>query len=380
MRRSRTPRGKGATQAEPVADMGKLVKEIRKAFGDRSIVKGNEIFQPERNPTGIFTLDLALLGGVFDRCITELHGRRSSGKTTTLYKIMANAQKKYPDRAVGFVDAELTYDPVWAEKLGVNTSDLLVAQPQSGEEAVDVTQALMAHPDVCMVGLDSIAAMTPMKEVEEAAQDIHVGIHSKLVTRLVRKVLHSITLASAAGRPMSMVCTNQDRAGIGKWAPPGQEAITNPGGKALEHYAALQIKFKNKETLKKDDEGFELLNVNEHAFTIEKNKFNAGVRKGEFQLQRIEDEEYGLVEGDIDCASTMISTAKRMGIYTGGGRSWTLELPSGSETLGNVDEWVKRIYSDRDLYNELYNHLIALHAAKLGMPEYMIESIYAQAR
>lgn len=380
MRRSRTRHTAKADVVPASRDMGKLIKEIRKAFGERSILKGDEIFQPERNPTGIFTLDLALLGGVFDRGITELHGRRSSGKTTTLYKILANAQRKYEGMAVGFIDVEHTYDEVWARKLGVDTSSLIVSQPTSGEEAVDIAQGLMDHPDVCMVGLDSIAALTPMKEIDEAAQDAHVGIHSKLVTRLVRKVLHAIVKASHEGRPMSMVCTNQDRAGIGKWAPPGQEAITNPGGKALEHYASLQIKFKNKETLKKDEEGFDLLTVNEHAFTIEKNKFNAGIRKGEFQLQRLDDEEYGLREGDIDCAGAMIAHAKRVGIYTGGGRSWTLELPSGKETLGSADEWVKRIYEDRSLYAELYNHLIALHAQKLGMPDYMIESIYAQVR
>ena len=373
--RGKTPGGENKMKS---LGLDKLAAEINKQFGN-SLKMGSEHRQPVRIPTGIFTLDMALCGGVFVRCINGFFGRRSSGKTTTMLKTIASAQRMYPDGIVAYIDAELTFDPVWAEKLGVDTDRLLVAQPTSGEEAVDVAQAFMEHPAICMVCLDSIAALVPMKEVEAAAEDAHVGIHAKLVTRLVRKINAGIANAAKQGRDITFLYTNQDRAGIGKWAPAGQEAISNPGGKALEHYSVLQVKFKNKETLKKDEEGIEMLDVNEHAFTIDKNKFNAGIRKGEFQLQRVANEEYGLDEGDIDDAASMLAFGKKMGIYTGAGRSWTLDMPDFNETKGSADEWIKFLYEEREYHQQLRNHLIALHAVKLGMPQYLIDNIYEQA-
>lgn len=375
----RKVRGAVPGGANPLANAGleTLVKEINKQFG-RSVRMASEARQPVRLSTGIFTLDLALCGGVFMQCLNGFFGPRSSGKTTTMFKTLANAQRMYPDKVAAYVDAEHTFDPVWAGKLGIDVDRLLLAQPSTGEEAVDTVQAFMDHDGISVTALDSIAALVPMKEVEDAAEDAHVGIHAKLVTRLVRKVNTAIANASKNGRDTAFLYTNQQRAGIGRWAPNGQEAISNPGGKALEHYAALQIKFKNKETLKKDDEGFEMLDVNEHAFTVDKNKYNAGIRKGEFQLQRVDNDDLGLTEGDIDDVATMLAFGKRMGIYTGAGRSWTLNLPEFEDTMGSADEWIKYLYENREHHQMLRNHLIALHAQKLGMPQYILDQIYAQ--
>lgn len=360
-------------------DLSDIVKAIEKQHGSGTIKMANTMRQPIRLPTGIFTLDLALCGGVFMNCINEFLGARSSGKTTGVLKTIAQAQRQYPSLTPAFVDAEHTFDPVWAAKLGVDLDHLIVTQPSTGEEAVDQVQGLMSHAGVSMVALDSVAALVPMKEVEAATEDAHVGIHAKLVTRLVRKANTAISEASKAGRPMMLLVTNQQRAGIGKWAPPGQEAISNPGGKALEHYTALQVKFKNKENLKKDEEGFDMLEVNEHAFSIDKNKFNAGIRKGEFLLRRVDNDDLGLTEGDIDDAEVMIAFGKKMGIYTGGGRSWSLELPDFEDTKGSKDEWVQFLYENQDVHQQLRNHLIALHAVKLGMPQYFVDAIYEQA-
>lgn len=373
---------RGVTQGSataPRTDLSDIVKAIQKTHGATTVKVASTMRQPIRLSTGIFTLDLALAGGVFMNCINEFLGARSSGKTTALLKVLASAQRQYPNLTPALVDAEHTFDPVWAEKLGVDLDNLLVVQPSTGEEAVDQAQGLMAHVGISMVALDSIAALVPMKEVESAAEDVHVGIHAKLVTRLVRKANTAISEASKAGRPMMLLVTNQQRAGIGKWAPNGQEAISNPGGKALEHYTALQVKFKNKENLKKDEQGFDMLEVNEHAFSIDKNKFNAGIRKGEYLLRRSAIDELGLEEGDVDDAEVMLAFGKKMGIYTGAGRSWTLELPDFEETKGSKDEWVQFLYENREEHQQLRNHLIALHAVKLGMPQYFIDSIYDQA-
>lgn len=361
------------------ADLSDIVKAIQKQHGNTTIKVASEARQPIRLSTGIFTLDLALCGGLFMNCINEFLGARSSGKTTALLKAIASAQRQYPSLTPALVDAEHTFDPVWAGKLGVDLDHLILVQPSTGEEAVDQVQGLMSHAGISMVALDSVAALVPMKEVDAATEDAHVGIHAKLVTRLVRKANTAISDASKAGRPMMLLVTNQQRAGIGKWAPPGQEAISNPGGKALEHYTALQVKFKNKENLKKDEEGFDMLDVNEHAFSVDKNKFNAGMRKGEYLLRRSDDDDLGLSEGDIDDAESMLGFAKKMGIYTGGGSSWTLELPDYSETMRGREAWVAHLYANRDIHLQLRNHLIALHAVKLGMPQYFVDAIYEQA-
>lgn len=371
-------RGKSKGDDAPRRSLDELAAAIRKEYGGTTIMLAKEKRQPLRLPTGIFTLDLACCGGIPFQTISMFYGPRSSGKTTGMLKTIASVQRMIPEKMPALVDAEHTFDPVWAEKLGVDLDRLLVVQPASGEEAVDICDALMRDSNVSLVCLDSIAALVPMKEIEESAEDAHVGIHAKLVTRLVRKVNTAIAAASKRGEAVAFLVANQQRSAIGKWAPAGQEALSLPGGKALEFFTALQVKFKNKENLKKDDDGFEMLTVNEHAFTIDKNKFNAGIRKGEFLLQRVADEEYGLAEGDIDDAATMLAFGKRMGIYTGAGRSWTLELPDFEDTMGSADEWISYLYENRDVKQQLRNHLIAMHAAKLGMPQYVLDATYAQ--
>lgn len=366
-----------STSSVEKVDISDIVKAIRKDHGERAVMMASNKRQPSRIPTGVFAIDLAGLGGIPECCIVEFKGAKHSGKTTTALKVVAQAQRKYPDRTVAFIDVEHAFDPVWAEKNGVNVEELLLVQPVGGEEAVDQAQGLMAHPGISLVVMDSIAALVPMKEIDDAAEQAQVGIHAKLVTKLVRKVLHGISTQAKEGNAVTFLCINQQRSKIGGWAPPGQEPISDPGGKALGHYTMFEIKFKNKENMKKED-GIEMLDFNEHAFTIEKNKWNAGIRKGEFQLRRQSHDEYGLIEGDVDDAAAMLAYAKKIGIYTGGGRAWTLELPEFEDTKGSADEWIKFLYENRDVYNQTRNHLIALHAVNLGMPQYLIDGVYEQ--
>lgn len=368
----------GGPVVDTKIDITDLTKAIRKQFGDKVMIMGNEKRQPRRIPTGIFEVDLATLGGIFAGCINEFKGAKHSGKTTACFKVIKGAQAMYPNRRVAFIDMEHAYDPVWAGKLGVNVADLIVIQPSSGEEAVDQIQALMAHDGISLVVLDSVATLVPMKEVEDPSENAHVGIHAKLVTRMVRKVLHAISEAAKEGREVTFLCTNQQRAGIGKWAPNGQEAISDPGGKALAHYTVFEITYKNKESLKKDEDGQEMLDFNEHSFKIDKNKWNAGIRKGDFLLQRAANETLGLVEGDVDDVGSMLGLAKKMGFYTGGGSAWTLTLPDFEEKRGGMADWAAYLYDNRDIYAQLRNHLIGLHAYKLGMPDYVVENVYAQ--
>lgn len=358
------------------SELDAIVLQMRKEFGDSVVDLARNKKQPARIPTGIFSLDMASCGGVFAHCITTFHGVRSSGKTTAALKAIRGAQRKYPDSTPVFIDQEHTFDPVWAAKLGVDLDRLLVSRPDTGEQAVDIAEAMLRTAEVSLVVVDSVAALIPLKEIQDSAEDQHVGIHAKLVTRLVRKTIAAFTTEAKRGHEVGLIAINQQRAGIGQWSPTG-DPISLPGGKALGFYTALQVKFKNKENMSKDSQGFDMLAFNEHAFKVEKNKYNAGIRDGEFQLMRRASEDYPLLEGDIDDAGTMIAYAKKMGIYTGGGRSWNLELVEEEVKFGSADEAILYLYENPDKYWELRNHLIALHSAKLGMPQDFLDQFYA---
>ena len=367
----------GKAVAAPPREITQVLAAIRKNAGENTVVRANSVFQPPRLSTGIFTLDMALCGGLPRGKIADFSGPKHSGKSSTLLKVIAQFQQRFPDEEVVFVDAEHTYDPVWAAVHGVNNDRLLIVKPDTAEQAVDLIDALIRTYEVGLIGLDSIAAMVPIKVQETSAEDNDTpGLHAKLVTKLVAKVNSALLHESKRQHYPTMVCTNQWRAGIGKWAPPGQEALTSPGGKAYEHYVATRTIFKNHEKIDKDDQGFDMLAYNEHSFKIDKNKFNAGIRAGEFQMMRRDHESWELHTGEIDDAAIMLTTAKRMGIYSGGGRAWKLELPDFEQTFGNADEAIEFLYANRDTKQLMRNHLIALHAEKLGMPDYFIKSIY----
>ena len=375
---ARKVRGKNPRTA-PVrsgSELDAIVAQMRKEFGDGVVEPARDKRQPQRIPTGIFSFDMATCGGIFCHCINTFHGIRSSGKTTAALKAVAGAQRKYPDSTPVFVDQEHTFDPVWAAKLGVDLDRLLVSRPDTGEQAVDIVEAMVRTAEVSLVVVDSVAALIPLKEIEDSAEDAHVGIHAKLVTRMVRKTIAAFTTEAKRGHEIAVIAINQQRSQIGGWSPTG-DPISLPGGKALGFYTALQAKFKNKENLTKDDQGFDMLAYNEHAFTIEKNKYNAGIRAGEFQLMRRASEDYPLSEGDIDDAATMVAYAKKMGLYTGGGRAWTLEMTEDNVKFGSAEEAIVYLYENPDRYWELRNHLIAMHSAKLGMPQYFLDEFYA---
>jgi recombination protein RecA len=372
-------RGVPERVAEPQsgAALKAMIKQIDKQHGEGLVFRGREAAQPYRIPTGIFALDLATCGGIPVRGVTMFHGRRSSGKTTSSLKTIAQAQRLYPEGDIVLIDQEHTFEPVWAGKLGVDLDRLIVVQPETGEQAVDFIDGFLHTPGVVLVVLDSVASLVPMRELNGSAEDAHVGIHAKLVTTLMRKVTSAFAMARRDNnRHCTFLCINQQRSKIGGYAPPGQEAINLPGGKALDHYTMLQVKFKNQEKFAKDDQGFEMLDMNEHGFQIDKNKMNAGLRKGEFQLCRSHQEDTGLDEGDIDDAGTMLAYGKKMGIYTGAGRAWTLAMPNKDIKFGSGDEAVAHLYENRDDYWILRNHLIALHSAKLGMPQSFLDRFY----
>ncbi len=382
--RGRVPAAAKTTGAKDLGELASTLAQIHKAKGMRTVIKGSETRQPRRHPTGIFLLDMGLLGGLGESRQHQYSGPRSSGKTSSALRTIAIFQRRNPDKKAVFVDVEHTFDPVWAQTLGVDLESLLLVQPSTAEEAIDLVEALLSTIEVGLIVFDSIAAMVPTTEAEQSAEDSAIpGLHAKMTTRLVRKANRVLLDQSKRDHHPLVLYLNQQRARIGGWAPPGQEALQVTGGKAMDFFITTHTKFKNHEKLGKDDDtGAESTVLNEHGFTIEKNKQNGGLRKGEFQMLREDSDDYPeLSMGMLDDAVTMLAMCKRMGLYTGGGKSWTLAMPqTGDMKFGNMAEVYGMLYEDEDKYNELYWHLIADQARKQKMPDYHIEHILKDLR
>lgn len=348
------------------SEITKLCAEIRKNKGERTIVAGSDIRQPFRIRTGIFLLDYALLGGIPHNRTTMIHGQRHSGKTSVAKRIVGWAQRTMPDQQPVWLDTEDTFDENWARKQGVDTDSLLVVKPDTGEDAVDMAVALTHARETSLVVIDSLAQLLPYKESEGSAEDEAIpGLQAKLISRFLRRVTGALMQERKRDHFVSLLVLNQHRALIG-FNPTGH-GKTLPGGKALGHYTSVEILVKNKENI---DKSSHELTVNEHAFTIEKNKHNAGLRSGEFQMVRKDKPEYGLVEGDIDDAATMITFAKKHGWYTGGGKGgFTLEFGDYSERYQNGEEAVIALYNNEDLREALRIQLIVQNAIAQRMPQ-----------
>lgn len=344
------------------------LKAMRARFGSNTAVTASTVQQPERISTGSFMLDFSLLGGIPHNRISMFVGERHSGKSTMADKVIGNAQRQYPDQKVVKVDVEGTSDAVWTAKNGVDTDELILVQPETGESACDMVDALVRTKEVSLVVVDSIAALTPMKEIDASAEDAHVGLQARLVGSMVRKVTAGLIAERNRGHLVTVLFINQFRSKIGGFAGYG-EPRSIPGGKALEFATSVQIIMKNREMAGKDEYDVETIGVNEHSYDIKKNKLNSGPRQGEFRLLRVDDPDLGLAEAEIDDAATMLGYAKKFGYYTGGGSSWRLAFAEDDHKFRGLSDAVQAIYQDRDLYWRLRNVLIRTQAEHLGMPE-----------
>lgn len=366
MARVRVSRNVSSVQS---GEIHATLAEIRKRYGDKSVTSASTVVQPDRIPTNIFILDFLTLGGIPVSRASMVVGERHAGKSLLAYKTVAGAQKKFPDQQPAYIDVEGTFDPVWASKLGVDLDRLVLFQPETGESAVDVCDAFIGTKEVSIVVIDSVAALTPMKEIDSSAEDALVGVQARLVGGMVRKATASMIRERKRDHNVSLLFVNQFRSKIGGFAGFG-EPRSIPGGKALEFSTSLQLIMKNKENSGKDAIGNDTMVLNEHSFTITKNKLNGGGRAGEFRLLRQDNDDLGLTEGEIDDAGTMLAFAKKFGVFHGEG-SKTKHLAFWDHELEfrKVDDAVRHLYANRDVYWDLWNFLIASQAQALGMPE-----------
>ena len=253
-------------------DLEEAVDEIKQRFGEGAIMKLKEVRAADVDvvPTGSISLDLALgVGGVPRGRVIEIFGPEGGGKTTLALHILAEAQKQ---GGVGaFVDAEHALDPDWAKRIGVNVDDLLISQPDSGEQALQIVETLVRSEEVDVIVIDSVAALVPQAEIAGEMGEFQIGLQARIMSQALRKLSGIVAKTKTA-----VIFLNQTRMKIGVYGNPE----TTPGGLALKFYSSVRIDLRRLAQIKRGEE----IIGNRVKAKIVKNKVAAPFKTTEFDI------------------------------------------------------------------------------------------------
>ena len=323
--------------SEPKQDEGKMkalnlaMEQITKQFGDGSIMKLGDAkkVDVELLPSGSLSLDLALGGGYPKGRIIEIYGPESSGKTTLALHAIAEVQKNGGQAA--FIDAEHALDPSYARKLGVDTENLLIAQPDNGEQALEIAETLVRSNAVDLIVVDSVAALTPQAEIDGDMGDSHMGLQARLMSQALRKLTGIINKSKA-----TVIFINQIRMKIGVMFGNPE---TTTGGNALKFYASVRMDIRRTGQIKVGDD----IIGNRTKVKIVKNKIAPPFRLAEFDIMYNE---------GISKTGDILDLAAQYGVVEKSGAFYKY----GGETIGQGRDKTKTFLKDNpEIMSEIDN-------------------------
>ena len=321
------------------------LSQIERAFGKGSIMKLGDgaAVETEAIPTGSIGLDVALgIGGIPRGRVVEIYGPESSGKTTLALSCVAEAQKL--GGTCAFIDAEHALDPIYAGKLGVNVDELLISQPDAGEQALEITDTLVRSGAIDLVVIDSVAALVPRAELEGEMGDSHVGLQARLMSQALRKLTASIARSHCC-----VLFINQIRMKIGVMYGSPE---TTTGGNALKFYASVRLDIRRIGAVKDRDE----VVGNQTRVKVVKNKLAPPFRMVEFDIM------YGK---GISRTGELIDLGLKAGVIEKSG-SW---YSHDSERIGQGRENAKRFLAENAEAAEAISRAIRRHAGLDGADE-----------
>ncbi len=309
--------------------------QIEKSFGEGSIMRLGDapVKEIETISTGALSLDIALgTGGIPRGRITEIYGPESSGKTTVALHVIAEAQRQGGEAA--FIDAEHALDPIYAKNLGVDIDRLIVSQPDTGEQALEIAEALARSGAIDVIVIDSVAALVPKAEIAGIMGDSHVGLHARLMSQALRKLTSIINKSNTVA-----IFINQLREKVGVMY--GNPEVTT-GGRALKFYSSVRIDIRRIEAIK---DGTSIIGNRTRAKVV-KNKVAPPFEEAEFDIM------FG--EG-ISKEGSIIDVAVNMDVIQKGGSWYSYE----GERIGQGRDKVKEFLKDRpELTDEIYNKIM----------------------
>ncbi len=323
-------------EAQRQRALDEALKQIEKNYGVGSIMRlaDGHIAEVSGIPTGSLSLDLALGGqGMPKGRICELYGPEGSGKTTLALHVIASSQKE--GGVAAFIDAEHAMDPTWARKLGVNLEELLISQPDTGEQGLEICELLVRSNAVDIIVIDSVAALIPRAEIEGEMGDTHVGLQARLMSQAMRKLIGAISKSRTC-----VIFINQIRMKIGVMFGNPE---TTPGGRALKFYSSVRIDVRRVSTIKEGDEA-----VGTHVRArVVKNKIAAPFKVAEFDI---------MFDSGISASGDLIDLAIKHELVQKAG-AW---FSYGDIRLGQGRENSKQFIEDNpDLMAELRDAVIA---------------------
>ena len=307
-----------------VNDLDEIIEEIREKFGEGAIMRLGEAKRVDVDviPSGSISLDLALgVGGVPRGRIIEIFGPESSGKTTLALHILANAQKMGGKGA--FVDAEHALDPEYAKRLGVDVENLLISQPDTGEDALNILETLVRSGAISCVVVDSVAALTPRAEIEGEMGAQFIGLQARLMSQALRKLT-----ALADRTKTTIIFINQIRSQIGMGPVMRMESTTTPGGRALKFYSSIRIEVKRVGQIKK---GEEVIGSRVKAKVV-KNKVAPPFKVAEFDIYYNE---------GISKEADLINTGLKYGVISRSGNTLSFEGKRLGVGIENAKKFLK---------------------------------------